>query len=332
MIQTETYHTEFMQEFIEEQVGDIEGCTLVNDDGNIYITKGDAELYPCIVAHTDTVHDMVDWFEIFETSDGCLFAMNVQTMEQTGIGGDDKVGVFICLEMLRTTDNIKVVFFKDEEHGCLGSQKADMRFFDDVSFVLQCDRRGYEDFVRSIFMEDMYDQSFSEAIAPLLKKYKRKECLDGGMTDVWQLADKGLEVCVANMSCGYYNPHSDEEYVDVDEVKSTLDFVKELFKTLDGKQWIIKRDVKQYTGYGRYGGYSRSYNRDVDRDWDNYDTPFEDSTFVEVDEFDRDGLPINHKDTEQCSTCGGYETMYDLHSNMNFCFSCQDYCYEKDRQ
>lgn len=28
------------------------------ENGNIYVIKGNADLYPCIVAHMDTVHDI----------------------------------------------------------------------------------------------------------------------------------------------------------------------------------------------------------------------------------------------------------------------------------
>jgi hypothetical protein len=46
----------------------------------------------------------------------------------TGIGGDDKCGVFACLTLLKELPYVKAAFFVSEETGCHGSLKADPRF------------------------------------------------------------------------------------------------------------------------------------------------------------------------------------------------------------
>ena len=61
-------------------------------DNNIYVTKGESDTYPCIVSHTDTVHDIHKEFKVFDDN-GCIFAFNKETGTQVGVGGDDKVGV-----------------------------------------------------------------------------------------------------------------------------------------------------------------------------------------------------------------------------------------------
>ena len=61
-------------------------------DNNIYITKGKSDIYPCIVSHTDTVHDIHKEFQVFD-DDGILFAFDKSQGLQVGVGGDDKVGV-----------------------------------------------------------------------------------------------------------------------------------------------------------------------------------------------------------------------------------------------
>tara|TARA_Y100001973_G_C5125666_1_gene295041 strand:+ start:457 stop:780 length:324 start_codon:yes stop_codon:yes gene_type:complete len=61
-------------------------------ENNIYITKGESDIYPCIVSHTDTVHDIHKEFKVFD-DDGCIFAFDKSKGEQVGVGGDDKVGV-----------------------------------------------------------------------------------------------------------------------------------------------------------------------------------------------------------------------------------------------
>ena len=61
-------------------------------NNNIYVTKGKNNTYPCIVAHTDTVHEIHKHYRVFDDN-GCIFAFNQETGEQVGVGGDDKVGI-----------------------------------------------------------------------------------------------------------------------------------------------------------------------------------------------------------------------------------------------
>ena len=120
----------------------------VDHQGNIYVTKGSSEYYPCVVAHTDTVHDIHKDFKVFD-NDNTLFAFSNDNHQQVGVGGDDNVGLWIGLEMLLDLDIIKCAFFHSEEVGCVGSSQADMSWFKDVGYVFQSDRRGNSDFVNS---------------------------------------------------------------------------------------------------------------------------------------------------------------------------------------
>src|SRR4030095_13029915 len=130
------------------------GAQVEVKDGNVYATKGRADLYPCIVAHTDTVHRIVPDDEYHLAYDGAhdelWFAYNPKTRCFTGVGGDDKVGVFVALDMLRTHKVVKAAFFRDEENGCQGARHGDLDFFVDCAFVLECDRRGSRAFVDTL--------------------------------------------------------------------------------------------------------------------------------------------------------------------------------------
>ena len=95
---------------------------------NIYVTKGESESYPCFISHTDTVHeiDSINVVEGIKTKPNTfgksfgdeefdvLYAVNDQG-NPTGIGGDDKSGIFICLEILRNVQECKLAFFVSEE-------------------------------------------------------------------------------------------------------------------------------------------------------------------------------------------------------------------------
>ena len=202
-VQSETYDCGRMMDFVLNELFEL-GCWIDYDKaGNIYAVKGDADHYPCIVAHLDTVHKIVPDNEYVVISDDeYAFAYNPVKHKMTGVGGDDKVGIYIALQMIRELDACKVAFFVDEEVGCLGSAEADMTFFQDVRFVLQCDRKGNDDFVYNIMGMSLYTDRFSNDILPIISAYGYSENT-GGLTDVYQLAENGIGVCVANMSGGY---------------------------------------------------------------------------------------------------------------------------------
>jgi len=196
----------FLVSYIKSLPGDIK---LGKDAyGNLYAWKGESETYPCIVAHLDQVQRTHSKdFRAIETRD-IIFGYSPSNHQIEGIGGDDKNGIFIALEALKKYDCLKVVFFKEEEIGCQGSSHAEMSFFDDCRFVIQCDRKGNSDLITSIGCTDLCSEKFIQDIDPEKWGYKEEQ---GMMTDVETLKEKGLSVSACNLSVGYWNPHSDEE-------------------------------------------------------------------------------------------------------------------------
>ncbi len=201
--------------------------------GNLYITKGKKEFYPSYVAHVDQVHKVVKDFKLFTHND-ILFAMGTKFnhwsngFQQVGVGGDDKAGIYLCVEMLLNLDACKVVLFKNEEVGCQGSTRADISFFNDCSFVAQGDRKGSNDFIIHTNGVDVCTQEFINIIQPTLDVFNYITNR-GTMTDVGELIIQGVPCCTFNVSCGYYNAHSDNEIQNLSE----LDNCKQLFIALD---------------------------------------------------------------------------------------------------
>lgn len=176
--------------------------------GNLYAWKGESKTYPCIAAHLDQVQRIHSKdFKAIETRD-LIFGFSPCNHQFEGVGADDKNGIFIALEALKKYDCLKVVFFREEEIGCNGSSHAEMSFFDDCRFVIQCDRRGNSDLITSIGCTDLCSERFIQDIDPEKWGYKEEQ---GMMTDVETLKENGLSVSAVNMSCGYFNPHTDEE-------------------------------------------------------------------------------------------------------------------------
>lgn len=238
-------------------------------DNNVYVTKGKSTSYPCMVSHTDTVHSIHKHFTVHESNDQ-IFAFSSDEMQQVGVGGDDKVGIWLCLQMLMSFDVIKCVFFHSEEIGCIGSRNADMSFFTDVAYCLQGDRRGNNDFVHSISGQ-LYSDDFAQAVAPVIKQYGYQESR-GAITDVGQLAQNGIGVSVANMSCGYYNPHSDTEVVVFTDADNCLSMCMHIFTALGNKKFAHKYDTQNdYSSfdYGLDYAYNNNYTSEIVVDKDN---------------------------------------------------------------
>lgn len=287
------------------------GCSYYVYNGCIYVTKGDAINYPCVVAHMDTVHDIVEDLTVVEF-DGKLTGFNSVTMEQTGIGGDDKVGVFVALQCLEHFDNIKVVFFRDEEVGCQGSYSADVDFFSDCTFVLQCDRRGYGDFVTNASGTELSSSEFQADILPIIKDYGYK-FTTGMMTDVMALKESKISCSMANISCGYYNPHMCNEYVVVHEVLLVLEMVMSIISQFGGRYYHHEYSYKYSSYYGYNKSWKSYYKEDLSKD--NTGWASDDNLDMEYESY-RKGLPEN-----KTSYTRG-DMSWDAVGSLDYCDDC----------
>lgn len=226
VIETESEKTEDMQIFLLEYC-ETQGYEVQQDGlGSIYVTKGKAATYPCLVAHMDTVHEIHgNGIKLIQCGDK-ITGFNPVLMQQTGIGGDDKCGIYAALHCLLHLEAGKAAFFVDEEIGCVGSFKADLTFFKDCRFILQADRRGKSDFITSIG-STLSSKAFQADIAQYLKQYGFA-CTSGSMSDVMALNQIGVGISCANMSAGYYHPHCADEYIDLNDLQNTCNLMLDI--------------------------------------------------------------------------------------------------------
>lgn len=224
----------------------IPGVKIKNDHiGNLYFTKGKAETYPCVVAHLDQVQKIHSKdFKAVET-ENIIFGYSPGNRRKEGPGADDKNGIWIALKCLEKYECIKVALFVSEEAGCIGSRNADMSFFEDTRFVVEPDRKGYGDIITEISCCSLCSNEFLMDTGFERFGYKEES---GMMTDVLELKERGLKVSCINLSCGYYEPHTDDEFT----VK------KDLFNCLRLVEHIIENCLPVYphedSGFGyRYG-------------------------------------------------------------------------------
>lgn len=214
--------------------------------GNIYAVKGKAATYPCVVAHLDEVHDNeTGSYGAYIVADEMVVGYDRVRKCQTGIGADDKNGIWICLRMLERFKKMKCVFFVGEEIGCVGSHKVNMDFFRDCRFVIQCDRKGNSDMVTNINGTPLCSDAFIKAIKPEEHGYS-ESC--GMLTDVLTLKQRGLSVSCINLSCGYYNPHTDKEVTILADLMKCYEFVRHIIRTHTGIS--EHKCMRQRTRYG----------------------------------------------------------------------------------
>lgn len=234
----------FIRKYIAANCGDV---TMETDRyGNLLCVKGEAETYPCLASHIDQVQrNHSKDFEVVSNGNVC-FGYSPKSHQQQGLGADDKNGIFICLECLKAYDVLKVAFFVGEESGCVGSSDVNLEFFKDCRFVVEPDRRGSSDLITSMFCGDVCSKDFVKAIGAKRFGYKEEE---GSVTDVGELVERGVGISCLNLSCGYYEAHTDEEFTVLPELENCLVFVMRIIEEC--------RDVYPYEYEGRwYGGSS----------------------------------------------------------------------------
>lgn len=236
-----------------------DGCTVVRHKGNLLIRKGAATgPHPYYLAHMDQVHDYVP-FMTLELEGNTLFALDGNG-KQTGVGGDDKSGIYLALMMLHHLDHCTAVFVRDEEVGCQGSGVVPLEWFTHAAFVIQADRNNRTmDIIRSTNgMNCASDEFFAAMLGlPICVAAGHSEAY-GSVTDIGELSSRGLHVSMVNISSGYHDPHSSRETVRIDELSIMLEVGRQAAALLGDRTWRhIPED--EYAGYGSYRGYGKSY-------------------------------------------------------------------------
>ena len=165
-VPTHTWEEDRLIEHVINYISSLDSVNYYQDKlGSLYITKGDSSTYPCLVAHLDSVHSITE-MEVMEeqlpNAQGDLkLALKAYDKEEglpTGIGGDDKAGVFICLQLLETLDSCKVFLPVAEETGCNGSKEADPEFFTNVGYAIQFDSTENDTMSKTLMGVKLYEE------------------------------------------------------------------------------------------------------------------------------------------------------------------------------
>ena len=254
-VPTKTYQEGLMVEFLVKYLTRNNYPHYLDDMGNIYVTKqtDEVEFFPCIVSHTDTVHhiDTINIREMMLPNEQGVVKPSLKAFndsgEPTGIGGDDKCGVYACLELLKELPNLKVAFFVSEETGCHGSRNADPKFFETVGYAIQFDAPGnvmVSEYCMGVKLFERESDFFNKCDQALTEGFEgRNDYQSHPYTDVYALKQKFDFSCI-NFAIGYYNYHTRNEYVVVEDVYSGIETGKKMIERLGYTKYQFKSKSK----------------------------------------------------------------------------------------
>lgn len=207
------------------------GYDVVKRKGFLY-AKGDAPVL--LVAHLDTVHQ--EHPSIICRSEDGRYIMSPQ-----GIGGDDRCGVYMILQIIETV-RCHVLFCEDEETGGRGARAFAGSGIDvDVNFIVEMDRRGNNDAV----FYDCDNPEFTEFVC----SFGFKEAA-GSFSDISVIAPY-LNTAAVNISAGYYNEHRLHEVIDTSYLQYNVERITEMVQSQTKKYLYVKRKYFMEHSYYR---------------------------------------------------------------------------------
>lgn len=234
---------EYMREYLTSKA-----YKVANEDGYLY-AKGDVPVL--LMAHMDTVH-----------KENCrdIINENGKIYSPQGIGGDDRCGIFMIMNIVKEL-HCSVLLCEDEEIGMVGARKftqSDYVNDVDVNYIIEFDRKGVNDAV-------FYSCDNKEFTDFVCDNTGFKESY-GSFSDISTVAP-ALKTAAVNLSCGYYNAHTTQEYVMYDEMMDIIEAAKALIKT---ESEHFEYVAKKYPSPSIKNNYSYGHQYDL----------FEDSQFA----------------------------------------------------
>jgi tripeptide aminopeptidase len=316
-VPSKTYQEDMMVKYLLDELSQMEGITVVCDEHkNIYVTKGtldEGEYYPMFIAHTDTVHNIVDEIIVKEEyllrpyTYGkdfgneqvlCLKAYDKDD-RPTGIGGDDKCGIFICLELLKQLDKVKIALFVSEETGCHGSKMVNQEFLKDVGYCTQYDAPGDHLISYSCMGTVLFDEEsefFKLAYRSISDGFGNEMLVQSHpYTDIMMIKQKSDLSCI-NMSCGYYNMHTSNEFISLYDVERAIIAGKNMVTNLGYKKYEFITKIKPTTTTTTLSYEDENPFFDAVHQLDTFDVIEERDGFIIADLYDENQFFIDDED------------------------------------
>ena len=173
-----------------------------------------------LVAHMDTVFSYPPDEIFYDTRKNVMISPD-------GLGADDRAGVWIILQIIRSGLRPHIILTTDEESGCIGASMLVKDYpncpFEDLRYLIQLDRRGECDCV------------FYDCDSPEFEKYVESFgfiTAIGSFTDISVICPE-WGIAGTNLSVGYRDEHSKSEVLFIQPLLRTLEKVKIMLKEND---------------------------------------------------------------------------------------------------
>lgn len=208
----------------------------IYDDGFVY-AEGNIPIL--LVAHMDTVFDEPPKRLFYNKKEDKIFNPN------GGLGGDDRCGVYAIMKLLEKYSPY-ILFTEDEEIGCIGAEKTvDKLPKPKVKYIIEFDRRGSNDCV----FYDCGNEEFMDYIESFGFETDYGSCSDISILgSEWDIAS-------VNLSSGYYNEHTEEEYIIFHELKNTIARAEKMLREYKKAKYFDYQEIK-YTPKSYTGGFT----------------------------------------------------------------------------
>ena len=226
-----------------------------SNKGKYILVKGEAPIM--LVAHLDTVHH-TPVKHICKSDDGNII------MSPQGIGGDDRCGVYSLTKVYKNaTKKPWLLFTCDEETGGHGADKFVMDYqkeilpieLDNLKLIIEIDRKGKNDAV-------YYDCANTDLETYITSKGFKTE--HGSFSDISLIAP-ALGIAAVNLSSGYYNAHTQHEYINKKHLENTISRVAVI---------VAEASHDDFSKYEYIDAYSY-YEWDYGYDWAKLDKVYE---------------------------------------------------------
>jgi hypothetical protein len=208
--------------------------------GEHYVLWYKGEGLPCLVAHIDHVYD-----ESKGWAKRPILYNEEYIWSPRGIAGDDRAGVYVCMQLFKSLD-VNVLFCDIEERGGVGAMEAcEEPKLANVPYFIEVDRKGYKE---AVFYngEEIDLPEFAEVISQYF------EIGQGTFSDISILGEH-FNVASVNLSAGYYNPHQESaEYIHVPSLEYTLRTIPTLISELGCQKYKLP-ELPLWSHYSHWG-------------------------------------------------------------------------------
>lgn len=195
-----------------------------SSDGFIFC-KGDIPIM--LVAHLDTVGENPPKTVLYDN----YYITTIQSI----LGGDDRCGVFTILKILEKGYRPYVLFTEDEEIGAVGATKFTKKYTQklDLKYIIELDRRGQDDCV-------FYDTG-NEEFMKYVQKFGFKKAF-GSFSDISVISPQ-YDIASVNVSVGYYNEHTFNEYININHLYQTFKKVCKMLNNVKRSKYFDMQEI-----------------------------------------------------------------------------------------